>query len=206
MAAMGQAKPTTTTNPLHFEDMEPRRFEDLAQAIVHKLKAWTELNHIGRSGNDNGVDIEAVESDDGKRRRWVIQCKRYQSFAKSHAVAAIDEAVKYGKHIDVLLLVVGCDVSRVTREAADAHASQKGISDLRVWDASYIESTLYNDRPDLLFTYFGVDVRANQVPVRGAGGRRGAMSEVVATAGRPRVRPPTAARRPIPLPRRDAQR
>ena len=53
------AKPTKTINRIHFEDVENRRFEDLAQSIVLKLRPWIQLNHIGRVGNDDGVDIEA---------------------------------------------------------------------------------------------------------------------------------------------------
>jgi hypothetical protein len=155
------ATPTKTTNRIHFEDLENRRFEDLAQNIVHKLRPWIELNHVGRVGNDEGVDIEAIENDEGTRKRWVIQCKRYQTFSASHATTAIDEGRKDGKNIDVFLLVVGCDVSKATHTDASAHGAACGIAEVRIWDASYLESTLYNDRQDLLFIYFGIDIKGN---------------------------------------------
>lgn len=132
--------------------------------LVHSSREWTNISHPGRSGSDDGVDISAIEHDeDGKERRWAIQCKRYQSFTPQQAKDAIDAAVeKANDPIDTILLVVGCSVSKSTHDQFKAHADEKGIQDALIWDASYLESTLYNDRQDLLFTYFGVDIRAKQ--------------------------------------------
>lgn len=33
-------KPTTTTNPLHFEDLDLGRFEDLCLEIANRYKSW----------------------------------------------------------------------------------------------------------------------------------------------------------------------
>jgi hypothetical protein len=88
---MGKARPSTTTNRLHFEDLDPRRFEDLCHCLVYPLRDWREMAHVGRLGSDDGVDIDAIEqADDGARRRWVIQCKRYKTFTAQQAPAAND--------------------------------------------------------------------------------------------------------------------
>jgi hypothetical protein len=63
--------PTRTFNPLHFEDLDPRRFEDLALQLVYKAREWEDIHHDGRSGSDDGVDIRAVERTmDGALRYW----------------------------------------------------------------------------------------------------------------------------------------
>jgi len=43
-----------TINPLHFEDLEPHRFEDLARQLVYDFRAWAGLEATGRSGADEG--------------------------------------------------------------------------------------------------------------------------------------------------------
>ena len=83
---------TRTIGPLHFEDLEPHRFEDLVRQIAYGYRDWYELQATGRSGSDEGVDILGVErivkvrnTDDSdeeeipettEERQWVIQCKR----------------------------------------------------------------------------------------------------------------------------------
>ncbi len=55
-------KITKTTNPIHFEDLEPMRFEDLTFNLLYRSKNWNIINHLGRSGNDGGIDIEGSET------------------------------------------------------------------------------------------------------------------------------------------------
>ncbi len=92
---MGQT--TRTLNPLHFEDLEPHRFEDLSRQLIYDFRNWLSIEAIGRSGADEGIDIRAIEevitlldeneTDDENtneilpsrlHRTWVIQCKREQ--------------------------------------------------------------------------------------------------------------------------------
>jgi hypothetical protein len=158
---MSKAKPSTTTNRLHFEDLDPRRFEDLCHALVFSLRDWASMTHPGRTGNDDGIDIHAVEqSDDGEPRQWVIQCKRYKSIAPKQAQDALEAGIiSTASPVNVFLLVVGCDVRKETHDKLQAHAIKSGVGQAIIWDASYLESTLYNQRKDLLFTYFGVNIR-----------------------------------------------
>jgi Restriction endonuclease len=154
------ARPTKTTNRIHFTDLQDRRFEDLAMQIVYKLHKWEDINHDGRSGDDDGVDIRAVERlDDGSLRYWFVQCKRYKTIAWAGLKKAVDEALKKSKSIpDVLLVVVGCDVSQKARESYVNYANGKGVANAYIWTASTLEAKLYSDCPDLLFAFFGISI------------------------------------------------
>jgi hypothetical protein len=52
---------TRTVNPLHFEDLEPHRFEDLVRQIAYDYRVWQSLEATGRLGSDEGIDIRATE-------------------------------------------------------------------------------------------------------------------------------------------------
>jgi hypothetical protein len=149
---------------LHFEDLEPRRFEDLSLALVYRQHRWEDIHHDGRVGSDAGVDIRAVEKlADGSLRFWSVQCKRYSSFGPSDAKRAVADAIEHAASPpDVLLLVVGCDVSQATRTAFEGEAGVAGIAAAILWTASKIETMLYAEHHDLLFGYFGVSL-AGQV-------------------------------------------
>ena len=64
--AMKTARPSRTTNRLHFDDLDPRRFEDLCHSIIYPLRDWKEMSHPGRSGSDEGIDIVATEIKIGR--------------------------------------------------------------------------------------------------------------------------------------------
>jgi len=51
-----------TLGPLHFEDLEPHRFEDLVRQLVHDMRQWQAIEATGRLGGDEGFDICASES------------------------------------------------------------------------------------------------------------------------------------------------
>ena len=52
--------PSVTTNRLHFEDLEPRRFEELGYQLLHRLYKWERLDHTGVCGNDGGIDMIGI--------------------------------------------------------------------------------------------------------------------------------------------------
>ena len=49
---------TRTINQLHFEDLDPIRFEELILAMAYKWRRWESINHFGKLGSDDGIDIE----------------------------------------------------------------------------------------------------------------------------------------------------
>jgi hypothetical protein len=93
---------TKTLNPLHFEDLEPHRFEDLIRQLIYDFRDWSLLEPTGRLGSDDGydargfeivreeTDTDGRESDEeedddtepqGQERLWQIQCKREKSIS-----------------------------------------------------------------------------------------------------------------------------
>lgn len=155
-------QPTRTTNRIHLTDLDPRRFEDLCLAIVYALCRWSDVRHYGRSGSDGGVDILGSEVlENGTRRGWVVQCKRVKAATAADLKSAIDEVLT-SEHSrpDVLLVILACDVSRKAHEAFIRYARSKGIAHSQLWTQSVIEAKLVNERPDLLFAYFGISMAA----------------------------------------------
>src|SRR5258708_39815412 len=89
-----------TIGSLHFEDLDPHRFEDLVRQLIYDFRQWSALEPTGRSGSDDGFDArgwelvpseaggseneprdadEETESDDtmiDAARMWRIRCKR----------------------------------------------------------------------------------------------------------------------------------
>lgn len=52
---------TRTTNPLPFQDLEPKRFEDLIRQLAYDFRQWRRLEATGRSGGDDGFDARGLE-------------------------------------------------------------------------------------------------------------------------------------------------
>ena len=157
-------KPTITIAKLHFDDLDPLRFEDLSVDMVYRLRRWNKINHYGRKGSDNGVDIYAEEElENGAGRTWFIQCKRYTKVNRNELKNIIDEVIVKNSIIpDVLLLVISCDVTKTNTEFFTNYAIEKGIKNPQLWTASIIETKLYSEYHDLLFVFFGVNLNANR--------------------------------------------
>jgi hypothetical protein len=56
------AAPTRTLGPLHLEDLEPHRFEDLVRQLLYDFRAWRSLEATGRTGSDDGFDARGWEA------------------------------------------------------------------------------------------------------------------------------------------------
>ncbi len=120
-------QPIRTLGKLHFEDLSPSRFEDLCLAMVYRLSRWSEIYHYGRKGNDDGIDIHAVEElENGNRRVWFIQCKRYMKITRSNLKTVVDEIIDREKvSPDILLLIVSCDVTKTNIEYLKVYSNSK---------------------------------------------------------------------------------
>lgn len=149
-----------TTNRLHFDDLDPKRFEDLCLAIVYRQNRWVDINHHGRSGSDEGIDIQAVdELENGTLRTWYVQCKRYQKITKADLRRVVED-LHMGTLTppDILLLITGCDISKTQMDYFQNYALDRGIKRPIIWSASVLEAKLYSEYQDLLFAYFGVSL------------------------------------------------
>jgi hypothetical protein len=148
--------PTRTTNKIHFTDLDPIRFEDLCMNIIQRIKNWAELRHYGRKGNDNGIDIWATDENS---EIWYFQCKRYSTINASDILEIISKVIEENKVPPTnLVLFTACDVSKTHHELFIEEAKKNGIFKSKIWTASVIESELYSNFHDLLFTYFGINI------------------------------------------------
>ena len=153
---------TTTTNRLHFEDLDAKRFEDLVVALLYPECEWAEFQPYGRSGSDGGVDIYALQDTDrGRQKEWRVQCRRIRRAGKAKLEEAVDDCLRDNKNPAVLLVVVACDVSRGAHESYLAYARRRGVRDARLWTASFLEAKLApcrgrstHHRNTPLFCYF----------------------------------------------------
>ncbi len=148
--------PSKTTNPIHFEDLDPKRFEDLCALLVNRsISKWKEFRHYGKAGQDNGIDILGIEIlDDQSERTWIVQCKRTQRITQSEIKEIIDKVKD--THHDVLLIVVSCSFSKKLHDYYLKYAKGAGIKEPLYWDKAHLETLLYNRAPDVLATYFGI--------------------------------------------------
>jgi Restriction endonuclease len=126
---------TRTFGSLHFEDLEPRRFEDLVRQLVYDFRPWRALEATGRSGSDEGfdargfeitnlADVASTDNDDddetvelGSDRLWLVQCKREQTITPGKITKHLSEIPDastdglYG-----VIFVAACDFSKRTRD------------------------------------------------------------------------------------------
>lgn len=149
-------KPTSTINRLHFSDLDPIRFEDLCLNLIYRLDAWKEINHFGRKGSDEGIDILAKKILNGQPFNCVIQCKRYTNISKKELQNIVTSIVENNFIPDKLIIIVSCDISKTATDFVKEFSLQKGIKETELWTSSILEAKLYNDYKDLLFVYFGI--------------------------------------------------
>lgn len=171
---------TKTVNPLHFEDLEPHRFEDLVRQLIYDYREWKALEATGRQGTDDGFDARGWEiySDDGiateddevensvvekneEDRIWLIQCKREKSIAPKKLtdyLNGISNDVVSNLH--GLIFVAACDFSKKARDIFRNWCQSNGINEFHIWGRSELEDLLFQPKYDhLLFAYFGISLQ-----------------------------------------------
>lgn len=179
--------PMRTFSPLHFEDLEPRRFEDLVRQLAYDFRQWRMLEATGRAGSDDGFDargfeiVDSVTSDESNEedteekpisgiqdRLWLIQCKRERVInptkLQSHLddIPAASTADLYG-----MIFVACCNFSKKTRDVFRRWCSDRGISEAHIWGKAELEDQLYQAKNDgLLFAYFGFSLRIRRRSVK----------------------------------------
>jgi len=152
---------TRTHNRLHFSDLNPTRFEDLCLHLLSRSANWKVLNHFGRTGKDDGIDIHGIEIMDDSEKTWFIQCKRYAKITKRDIESIITDAIKNGIP-DKLLLITSADISKGNNELFTLTCQKNKIIEFDIWSASDLETMLYNDHKDLLFIYFGLNIQGTK--------------------------------------------
>lgn len=173
------AKFSKTVNPLHFEDLEPHRFEDLVRQLAYDFRIWHSIEATGRLGSDEGIDIRAIErlpaladgdeeneggSSSHDEHVWIIQCKREKRIGptkiKEIFAAAVNEetTIPYG-----FILAAACDFSYRSREVFRLEANRLGIDEFFLWGKAELEDMLFLPKNDhLLFAYFGLSLQVRR--------------------------------------------
>ena len=173
---------TRTIQPLHFEDFDPRRFEDLVRQLLYDFRQWASLEAVGRTGSDEGIDILGVERFvDGVRseaeedeatqvsvdRRWIVQCKREKSIASRQIAKYVSQSLKGKDGVHGFILATCADLSRKARDAFRTAVLEFGVEEAYVWGRAELEDLLFAPRNDhLLFAYFGVSLQVRRRSVR----------------------------------------
>ena len=180
------ARAASSIQPLHFEDLEPHRFEDLVRQLIYDFRPWTALEATGRSGSDDGFDVRGREtggvfvpstevSEDGdeheepegataEERIWLIQCKRERRIGpKKLESYAEDVLSKAGEPVYGCIFSAPCDFSKQARDRFIAKIREHGVSEFRLWGKAEIEDMLFQPVNDhLLFAHFGVSLQVRQ--------------------------------------------
>lgn len=180
---------TRTTGPLHFEDLEPRRFEDLVRQLVYDFRPWRALEATGRAGSDDGFDARGFEiadtadalpaepddpdADDVRPvgtdgRVWLVQCKRERAITPARIrkhLDAIPSASLEGLY--GVVFVAACDFSKKTRDAFREWCRAAGVGEAHLWGKAELEDQLFQPKNNgLLFAYFGISLRIRRRSIR----------------------------------------
>lgn len=173
---MKKAPPTQTTGPLHFEDLEPHRFEDLVRRLIYDFRDWEQLEATGRLGSDDGFDVrgfergefgtgepqvEGEEVEAPADRVWLIQCKREQKITPKKLADYLD-ALPLSEigPLTGIIFAAACDFSKLSRDTFRAKARSMGVEEAHLWGKGELEDMLYQPKyDDVLFTFFGISNR-----------------------------------------------
>lgn len=176
---------TRTLGPLHFEDLDPKRFEDLVRQLAYEFKPWRQLEATGRSGSDDGFDARGYEitvkegpstastDDEGDPieersaledalgdRLWLIQCKRERAIGPKALVKYLDDTVLGpDEKLHGLVFTAACDFSKKARDDFAKKCRELGLEEWHLWGKAELEDRLIRPENDhLLFAYFGVSL------------------------------------------------
>ena len=172
---------TRTIGPLHFEDLDPKRFEDLVRQLVYEFKPWRRLEATGRGGSDDGFDARGYEiivreaqpsasAEEGNAeedsstlgegdddRLWLIQCKRERAIGPKALVQYLDDTVLDAEEtLHGLVFTAACDFSKKARDDFAAKCRELDVREWHLWGKAELEDRLFRPENDhLLFAYFG---------------------------------------------------
>jgi hypothetical protein len=178
---------TRTVNPLHFEDLEPHRFEDLVRQLIYDFRDWYRLEAGGRSGKDGGVDIRGIErvvepvevldEEDSTvvardssvtEHLWIIQCKRHQNMGPRRVEQVIMADLSWRASPPYgYILVASCDFSDATRGRFFRLTANFGVQESYIFGKAELEDMLFRPENDhLLFAYFGISLKVRRRSAR----------------------------------------
>lgn len=172
------AKPhvTRTFGSIHFEDLDPHRFEDLIRQLVYDMKQWQSIESTGRGGADDGFDVRAYEvqqpqeaavSDEDNEETphpmegnmWMIQCKREKNLGPTRVQAIIRDGVDPDNPPYGYILAAPAHFSKAAHDKFRAELRSRGVMEFYLWGAGELEDMLYQPKNDhILFGFFGISL------------------------------------------------
>ena len=165
------AEATSKTNPLHFEDLEPHRFEDLIRQLIYDFKPWTSLEATGQSGPGDGFDMcgrESIALDEGvthgesnagtQELLWLIHCKPDKRISTQKLSGYLDDILSNSQsEIHGVIFASSCAFSNKTRDVFRKKCRSYKVSECYLWGKAELEDILFQPKNDnLLFAYFGI--------------------------------------------------
>ncbi len=178
---------TRTLGPLHLEDLEPHRFEDLVRQLLYDFRPWYQIEATGRSGGDDGFDARAYEIitlpdreevslDDEEadapslkeHRLWLIQCKREKAIGPAKIARHLKDLPRSSTDGTWgIIYAAACDFSLTARNSFRDEARKIGFSEVHLWGRGEIEDLLFQPKNDhLLFAYFGISLQVRKRSLR----------------------------------------
>jgi len=159
---------------MHFEDLDPKRFEDLVRQLIYDFKDWQSIEATGRGGADDGFDIRAfekvytVDNDDETAEErpqpmegnsWMIQCKREKEASPAKIKKIIGDNIQPENPAYGYILAVSSNISKKTYDVFREEVRAKGVMEFYIWGKSELEDLLYQPKNDrILFTFFGISL------------------------------------------------
>lgn len=176
------AKPhvTRTLGPIHFEDLDPHRFEDLVRQLAYDFKQWQSIESTGRGGADDGFDVRAYEvlqasaipddeetEDEGPHpmegNLWMIQCKREKELGPKRVEAIISDAVNADSPPYGYILAAPAHFSKAAHDKFREELRNRGVMEFYLWGAGELEDMLYQPKNDhILFAFFGISLTSRR--------------------------------------------
>lgn len=161
--------------PLHFEDLEPRRFEDLSRELLYDFRNWQTIEATGRAGSDDGFDVRAWEKtqeitnqdenndDEGihpmEGNLWMIQCKREKELGPSRVSEIIQSNVDEKSPPYGYILIAPVNFSKKSYDTFRNDLREKGVTEFYLWGKAELEDMLLLPKHDhILFAFFGISL------------------------------------------------
>lgn len=182
-----------TIGPLHLEDLEPHRFEDLIRQLSYYFRDWQKLEATGRGGSDDGYDARGFEliqsnkedpnEDEGetdedeppektipspRTRLWLIQCKREKSITPKKLQKYLEEIpISERSRIHGVIFAAACDFSKASKDIFNETCHSFGFEEYYLWGKAEIEDMLFLPANDhLLFAYTGISLKIRSRSVK----------------------------------------
>jgi hypothetical protein len=179
--SMNKPKVTRTLGPIHFEDLDPHRFEDLIRQLAYDFRQWQSIESTGRGGADDGFDIRAYEllpiteptmNDEGEQEDaphpmegnlWMIQCKREKELGPKRVETIIKDAMNPDTLPYGYILAAPANFSKAAHDRFREELRNNGVMEFYLWGAGELEDMLYQPRNDhILFAFFGISLTSRR--------------------------------------------